>query len=351
MNRPIPSASSPAACAPSSAAPAAVPNLVTLVAVALVPALLGGCGTFYQDSSPDVVYSRDAAGARALQVPPDLTDVSDGEQFVLPGTEGGATSRDTLLPVFDDVRFVREGGAAWLDFAATPEDLWPRLLAFARKEKYRIEATEPTAGTLFTQWRPASAVREGSLLGNLIGGESYSRLGFRLERGADDGARLFARRQEASESVATGGGDIAWPADATEDADGTGALLARLLVFLGVTEQRARGVLDAAQAASVLDGASVSSGPAGSLLVVNRGYEPAFRAVGDALAALELDVTGSDDGVGRIEYVTGGETRVLTLVPVHVGAVRVSLSDADGRRLASDRERESLEALRAALLA
>ena len=333
-----------------TSAPFARTSSGPLAAAVLLPILLAGCGTFYQDSSPDVVYSRDAATARALQVPPDLTDVSDGEQFVLPGGEGGAVTRDTLLPAFEDLRLVRDGGAAWLAFDATPEDLWPRLLAFARKEKYRVSATEPTAGTLFTQWRPAGDVGGGSLLGNLIGGEDYTRLAFRLERRPDGGARLFVRRQEASESVATSGDAVPWPAE-SGDPDANGALLARLLVFLGVTEQRARGVLDAAQAASVLDGAAVSTGPAGSLLVVNRGYEPAFRAVGDALASLGREVTASDDGVGRIAYVDGGTPYVLTLVPVHVSAVRVTLGDADGRRLPAARERESLEALAAALLA
>lgn len=338
-----------AAIPPPRVPPAARPGGAALAA-ALLASLLAGCGTFYQDSSPDVVYSRDATAARALQVPPDLTDVSDGEQFVLPGTEGGALTRDTLLPTFENVRLVRDGDAAWLAFDETPEELWPRLLAFARKEKYRIEATEPTAGTLYTQWRPASAVREGSLLGNLIGGEDYTRLGFRLERRPDGGSRLFVRRQEASESVATGTAPVPWPEDAG-DPDVTGALLARLLVFLGVAEQRARGILDAERAASVLEDAVVSTGPAGSLLVVNRGYEPAFRAVGDALGALERDVTARDDGVGRIEYADGDARYVLTLVPVHVGAVRVTLSDADGRRLPSERERESLETLAEALVA
>ena len=323
-------------------------------AIALAALALGGCGTFYQDSSPDVVYSRDAASARALQVPPDLTDVSDGEQFVLPGTDGGPLTRDTLLPVFESARFVREGAATWLAFDTVPEALWPRLLDFARHEKYRIAATEPTAGTLLTQWRPASAVGEGSLLGNLIGGgEEFTRLGFRLERageGEGAGARLFARTQSASEDEVNASAEIPWESGAG-DSEESAALLARLLAFLGVEEQRARGIIDQARASSVLDEAVLTSGPAGSLLVLNRGFEPAFRAVGEALAALDHEVSSSDDGVGRIEYLDAGTPYVLTLVPLHVGAVRVSLGDADGRPLEPARERDALEALRGALFA
>lgn len=318
--------------------------------VLLSGSLLSGCGTFYKDSSPDVVYSRDSASARTLQVPPDLTDVSDGEQFVVPGNQGGAVTRDTLLPAFENVRFERDGKSAWLAFDATPEDLWPRLLAFARHERYRIAATEPTAGTLYTQWRPASAVRENSLLSGLIGSEKFSRLGFRLERAGNKGSRLFVRQQTGNEALATSGDALPWPRTAT-DADANGALLARLLVFLGVEEQRARGVLDGEQAAAVIDNAAVSSSAAGSVLIVNRGFEPAFRAMSSAVTSLDHQLISSDDGVGRIEYLDDGESVIVTLVPVHVGAVRITLSDENGRRLPSTRERDMLESLRDAMLA
>ena len=180
----------------------------------------------------------------------------------MPGGEGGAITRDTLLPGVDGVRLERGGEGAWLAFEAAPENLWPRLLAFARKEKYRIAETEPTAGLLFTQWRPASEVREGTLLRNLIGGDDFTRLGFRLERTIAGGARLFVRRQTADEDIATAAGPVAWP-DEAGNPDENGDLLARLLVFLGVEEQRARGVLSEAAAASVLDTAALSTGPAG----------------------------------------------------------------------------------------
>jgi len=314
--------------------------------------LLAGCSTVYQDSSPELAYSRNAEAARSLQVPPDLTDVSDVEQFIVPGSDGDAVTRDTLLPTFDGVRRVRAGARSWLEFANPPEELWSRLLAFARDEKYRIEATEPTAGTIYTQWRPASAVRDSSLLSGLLGGEEYTRLGFRLERGtgAGVGTRLFVRRQSADEDAVAEGATVAWPADA-EPTDADDEMLARLLVFLGVEEQQAKGLLDTAAATRARDDVVVSSAAAGSLLLVHRGFEPSFRALQRALESLEREITSSDDGVGRIEYLEGDATLVLTLSPVHVSAVRVSVSESDGRRLVSSRERKALEQLRDALLA
>ena len=52
-------------------------------------ATLSACSFLRSPNSPDLVYSRDAESARQLQVPPDLTDISDTEQFVLPGQNGG----------------------------------------------------------------------------------------------------------------------------------------------------------------------------------------------------------------------------------------------------------------------
>ena len=98
--------------------------------------LLDGCGSLASKNSPDVIYSDNAVQARDLQVPPDLTDVSNAEQFVLPGTGNAAVARNTLLPQFDSLRFVREGGQHWLEFQQAPEDLWPQLLEFLKKEKF-----------------------------------------------------------------------------------------------------------------------------------------------------------------------------------------------------------------------
>ena len=90
--------------------------------------MLAGCVFGPRANSPDVVYSSDPAKARKIQVPPDLSAVAPDEQFVLPGDSGGVISRNTLLPVLKDGKYVRSGDRDWLELAATPEALWPRLL-------------------------------------------------------------------------------------------------------------------------------------------------------------------------------------------------------------------------------
>lgn len=340
----------------------AIPGRALLVSVLGIAVNLSACGTFYQADSPDVVYSNDSTDARQLQVPPDLTDVSNGEQFILPGRSGAAVTRNTLLPEFESVRFVREGASSWLQFEQTPEDLWPRLLAFVRQQKFRIEQTEPVAGTIKTEWRPASAIQQGGLLKNLIGGEkAFTRVAFRLERNGD-GARLFARSQAASEEIAKADSSGDWPVN-SHNPEITSELLSLFLVSLGLDEQKSKGLLDETRSNAVLEDAEVQTTAAGSQLLINKGYQSAFQALSQALGKLEHEITSSDDRVGRIEFINardGNEDAatnpeapsplVATLVPVHVSAVRISLSDDTGRQLDHEREQELLNALREQLV-
>lgn len=324
------------------------------LALSLLAASLGGCAAFDSDSSPDVVYSERSAEARQLQVPPDLTDISDAEQFVLPGTAGAPIARNTLLPDVEGVRFERAGERAWLAFDTAPEALWPQLLAFLSDEGYAVDRTRPVEGTLVTRWQPVPDAADG-VLGGLIGGtrDPRSRVAFRLERGNDAGAvgaRLFARRQVAAGRAVDAGTVTDWPSTST-DPETTDALLARLLVHLGLDEQQSRGVLDASAAADVLGDAVVRTSAAGSQLVVHRGYLSAFEALDAALLDTGRRISTRDDSVGRIGFSEdgGGDALVLTIRPVHVGAVRVGVLDTDGRRLDAARERALFDTLANAL--
>lgn len=322
-------------------------NKIVHFGIVFCCSLLCACQIGYRQTSPDVVYSTDSAVAANLQVPPDLNNVSDGEQFVLPGTAGGPVTRNTLLPAFKSVEFVRRGEQSWLEIANSPEDVWPRLLAFAKKERFKIEQTQPVAGVIVTQWRPLSASETGSLLKNLIGDkDAQTRMAFRLER-AGNGTRLFTRVQvAAAEEAATA---AEWP-EASYYPENTNELLSRLLVYLGVDEQRVNGILSDAQAANVLDDAVLQTTGSGKLLLVHQGYESSYQAIETALTDLNYRVVGSNSSVGQIQIEDAAATQLLvTVMPVHVSAVRVSLKGADGVALPASKEESVLASLRDAL--
>jgi len=331
-----------------SIAKSSLSRLGSLFVAAGTITALTGCSALQSQNSPDVIYSTTAVEARALQVPPDLTDVSDAEQFVLPGTPGAAVTRNTLLPQFDNAVFVRDGGQSWLEFTQTPEDLWPLLLSFARAEGYRIDRTEPVAGLVVTQWGTSSADGNTGLLGSLVaGGEKVSRIAFRLERAGAE-SRLFARSQSASKAAIESQEnteDASWPAS-SHNPENTSALLQRFLVFLGVEEQKARGILSEAQARAALDNATVRSNASGSELIINRSYRSSFNQLLSVIQQLDgYTLTSSDDSLGRIEVQDATTSVVLELSPIHVSAVSVSLVSSEGARLPIAEEQQLLSLL------
>lgn len=318
-------------------------NLPTRSLLVLCTVCLAGCGSLRSANSPDISYGKGALAATELQVPPDLTDISNTEQYILPGTPGALVTRNTLLPQYDSVRFVRQGAQSWLEFDQAPENIWQKVLAFTRSEKFLIEQTQPISGSIVTQWRPASAIAKGSLLKNLIGSdEAYTRVAFRIERNGA-GARLFARSQKSADKAVTEV-NSQWPAS-SHDPENTSALLLRLLTYLGVDEQKASGVLSAEQANAVLDDATLETNGSGTDLVFYQGYQPTFKAVLAALDQLNHPVSSRDDGVGRIEFTEQGSPMVIELTPVHVSEVRIGVRNAEGQRLESSEELTFLKAL------
>ncbi len=308
--------------------------------LAFVSVLISACSALDSARSPDIVYGSGSAEARALQIPPDLTDISDAEQFIVPGDTAGKITRNTLLPGVEGARFVRSDTGSWLEFDATPEDLWPRVIAFITSTGRVVSETLPVAGTVSTRW--ASADSSG-VLRNLIAGDMSERIAFRLER-TGSGARLFARRQIVDTDKVDSA--PAWPATSS-DPETTSELLARLLVFFGVSEQQSRGIISAADAADVLDAAVLRTTSAGTQLVVHRGYRSAFEDVASALIRGGRTISNRDPSVGRIAFSDQSDENdvVLSVVPVHISAVRVSVTNEEGRRLSAEEEQRLLSSL------
>ncbi len=302
-------------------------------------------------TSPDVAYSSASDNAKPLQVPPDLTAVSNGEQFILPGTENGALSRNRLLPNFSNVQYVRQGNQNWLEFSLSAEAVWPKLIEFIGQQKLLVEKTQPTTGLILTQWRAVADKGDGGLLKNLISNdEMYSRLAFRMERNGN-GTRLFARSQQLTgKEINTAAAD-SWPAS-SHNPEQVSLVLTRLLVFFGADEQKARGILNDAQISAIVNDAELLTTTAGSHLVVHKGFKPSFNDIKTAVANIDYTVIQSDGSVGQLEVASapGAEPVVVSLTPVHISAVRVSVASKDGAKLPQSQELAFISALRDQLI-
>lgn len=349
-------------------------TLYSRVLVSILGICTISCGFTNKQSSPEVVYSSSASEHRRLQVPPDLTDLSDGEQFVLPGNSAGALRRNTLLPSFQSVNFIRDGGSTWLEVSAQPEAIWPELLAFLRNEQLTVKRTEPINGLMQTEWTPI--VSSGGLvaLKNLLSSSNdmhYQRVALRLERGQDK-SRIFLRVQRANRTIAEsiGANELPWPGvsggqslsiSQSEDkllqennAELASEFLQRLLIHFGLSEQKSKGLLDEDGAAFILDPAVVTQTAGGTQLFMYTGFSHSFRHVLNALSSLGMDIKSHDKGIGVIDVVdlrkNDQPAYTLKLEPVHVSEVKVTVVDSVGAAVGPARSMELLESLRQFLI-
>ena len=330
-----------------------LPGRLRTTALLLSLTLLGACQISPQGNSPDVKYSSKSSAAVKLQVPPDLTDVTRGEQFVLPGDTGAAIARNTLLPGFDTVSYQRNATQGWLVSKATPEDLWPRLQAFLRSEGYSISRTQPLNGIIETQWRERNG--DSSTLANLINSarDAAQRVSLRLERTDGGGSRVFGRVQVFGDDDSLS--DSAVWGVAANNPEKTNVLLQQLMVFLGIEEQRAKGILDDARAQNLTSPVTLQTTTGGASLILHYGFVPSYSAIQFATRQLGMTLKSQDEGSGILRLtdsknVAGlgekGSAVTVQLNPQHVSAVVVSVADGDGRRFDDKTERKLLLALR-----
>jgi len=330
--------------------PTAVAVRNSIIAV-LATVTISACQISARGTSPDIKYSENARSAQSLQVPPDLSSISAGEQFVVPGNTGSIIARNTLLPLLDSARFVRQGSSSWLEVKVSPEELWPKLLAFIEEEGFEVSSTQPTTGLITTQWRKRGG-ESGSLAG-AIDSRAKVRIAFRMERAQleGSGARLFARLQTNTDSAVDN--SELWSSSATHP-DKSSVVLQRLLVFLGVQEQKARGVLSAAAAAAILSTAELEVSNTGTALVIHHSLDPSIEAVSGALKSLGASVDRKNSTAESISVSDAGGTLaqsddvknfVLIFSSIHVSKVSIGVASSEGERISAQQERNILSAL------
>jgi len=231
-----------------------------LSAGAFVLLAQSACSLFYTDDRPEVQYQR-AFSAEQLESPPDLSGIDRSAGFVVSGVTGGKIQRNTLLPSLDEVRFVRDGNLSWLELSASSEDLWPLVRKFLLREGYLLKKDEPLLGYMETTWaediiavprvglsgfinKTLTLIRPTSVLTSYV---------YRFERAGDATTRLFIshrtiEEQRIGEDKKQKHGEFAG-GDVERDPEREARALIRLMVFLGIDVQRAKGILSDSEVA------------------------------------------------------------------------------------------------------
>lgn len=282
-------------------------NLYFSVALAGVLSL-SACSTINEitGSSESVEYKSVVSGD-PLSIPPDLTQANQNTKYVAP--EGVArlsdyvdgqrkqsiNPADRVLPQSEDIQVMRDGTMRWLVVNRPAEIIYPELLEFWNEQGFTIHNQNPRVGIIETDWAENRAkIPEGwirSLLGSVIdqvfdSGER-DRFTTRLER-VNGKTEIYVSHQHMEETPTADGTGFKW-LFGKEDPGVNAAMLARMMVFLGVdqrsVEQQVKQADDAGFNKIV---PNVDDGQAS--LTLNQPFDRAWRHVGVAIDSARFTV-------------------------------------------------------------
>jgi len=264
---------------------------------------------------------KSAGKAPTLEVPPDLSQISRDDRYLVPDVAGkgsatfSAYSADrtplaqaqnsVVLPQVDKVRVERSGNQRWLEVALPADKLWDTVKDFWQETGFIISVERPEAGVMETDWAENRAkigddfVRNalGHLLDSLYSTGERDKFRTRFEPGITPGTTDIFISHRAMEEVytSTAKDDTRWQPRAA-DPELEAEMLRRLMVRLGSDEKRAEASVAAAKAEPRAKLAKSDDG-AGTLEVFER-FDRAWRRVGLALDRVGFTVEDRDRSRG-----------------------------------------------------
>ncbi|MBK1718788.1 outer membrane protein assembly factor BamC [Thiocystis violacea] len=316
-------------------------KLVLALAVIMLSSTLMGCGsTKLKETLPDqrLVYKKQREAGENLEIPPDLAggtfddalDIPDGGDRSATFSEysGGREQRQRIasqgdvLPTVQNVELKRRGDERWLEVQASPQAVWPRLVAFWREQGIMLVDQNPTVGLMRTDWldnraeirkdfvtRMVSKVAEG-----VYSTSTRDQYSLRIEDGLKTGTTdIRMTHRGMSERLVTDGiGDgsrTIWEPSGT-DTEKEAEMLRRLMVYLGASSQRSiAGVADtgAGTASSAPRARLVTEGGVESILIPEE-FRAAWRLTGTALdrAGFAVEDRDQTQGVYYVRYAGRG---------------------------------------------
>lgn len=304
-----------------------------VVPSALVLALgLAGCSSVEGVLSGDKLdYRSQAAKTAPLEVPPDLSQLAREQQRYQPQSgpvsaaayqqaapaatatapaAGTTPAASTVAPqALGDMRIERAGNERWLVTSATPEQLWPQLVAFWQERGFALAKEDAQAGVIETEWAenrakiPQDFIRRniGKIFDGAYSTSERDMFRTRVERTARGTEITITHRGMEEVFTSQRQDQTKWtgrPSDPALEAE----FLSRLMVKLGAKEEVARTTV--AQAPVQAPRARAVAGQ-GATLQLDDGFERAWRRVGVALDRSGFTVEDRDrtSGLYYVRYV------------------------------------------------
>lgn len=311
--------------------------LLLLVAWPLLPLTLTGCGSMNVEKYlPDrqVEYKKAREADENLALPPDLAGASFNDALDIPGASGTATfstyaggqearrrvaGSGEVLPEVSGVTLKRSEDQRWLEVDASPQVVWPQVVAFWRQQGILLEEQDPAVGVMKTDWLENRAeIRKDfvtnmmrKVAGGLYATSTRDQYRVRIDAGPRSGtSEVYLTHRGMEERLVRNtvgeGSTTVWepaPTDPGKEAE----MLRRLMLSLGVSDSNAQRMLaqgGGRAAAGSPAGSRASStarlvsAGAGSELVIEEEFRRAWRQVGLALDRSGFAVEDRDRSAG-----------------------------------------------------
>jgi outer membrane protein assembly factor BamC len=303
----------------------------------LLLAGLAGCDSIpFIDNTSDY---KSAGRSRPLEVPPDLTSSPVSDTYSIPGStsystysqaqEGQEAGVEKVLPTQDGVRLERAGSQRWLVVNAPAEKIWPVIREFWIEQGFAVRVENAQTGVMETEWIDADAVKKdtsGNIgdkfdrwLDKLSGFADKKKFRTRLDRGAEpDTTEIYMTHRsvtgapdDGKNRVQTNMGEIEIgykmeaekaPETDARDEELDAELLRRLMVKLGIEEQRSKTIL--AETVTLKRAEVVKEADGSATLVLSDPFDRAWRRVGLALDRIGFVIEDKDrsNGVFFVRY-------------------------------------------------
>ncbi len=307
-----------------------------VLAVMALP-LLAGCGLFGGGKSDEYQRTK-STREQPLEMPPDLTSPTYDDRFAIPdpkastsfsqyqqgrtpGSPAAGPVNLAVLPPIANARVERSGEMRYVVAKADPAQAWPVVREFWLDQGFSIAREDAAAGILETNWREnrPNVESEGirgfmsrALPGMYSSGER-DRFRARIERGAEAGTVEIYVSHRGLEEVYTSTlqDSTRWvPRGGGTDRGLEAEMLARLVLKLGEPTKKSEPVRSAdakpgspakpgaATPAAATSAAAVMQGGGNGPIVLNDGFDRAWRRVGLALDRVGFTVEDRDRSKG-----------------------------------------------------
>jgi outer membrane protein assembly factor BamC len=254
----------------------------------------------------DKVDYKSATKASTLEVPPDLTQLSQESRYVVPGgpvsaaafEAGKATNKaevesKTAVAQIADVRIERHGERSWLVVDRPADKLWDPVRTFWQENGFNLVLDQPELGIMETDWAenraklPQDLIRRtiGQLLDSLYETGERDRFRTRIERRPDGTSEIYITHRGMQEVYTDERKDSTIWQPRPRDPQLEAQFLSLLMVQLGTKEEVAKAAVADAPQTPVR--ARELTGQPAAALEVDEPFDRAWRRI-----ALALDRSG-----------------------------------------------------------